>query len=193
MTCSQHHVLQIPIFWVFEVRVYLTVQTIKSTFGSLCSCTDRLFYFTVEFKVHRKDPLMEVLLMSYLLARGFVGLNVRLSAICTVLGIQTHFRKWRRINTCAAIAEWHHYQKRQRGHSFEASFTLAHERRVHVIWMRPEVRKNEFAGTMQFIYIVRVILSVAFHVLNTWRIPSLDVLGEFYISDSSQLSSSLVI
>jgi len=51
--------------------------------------------------------------------------------------------------------------------------------------------KNEFAGTLLFIYIV--ISPVAFHVLNTWRILSLDVLGEFYISDSSRLSYSLVI
>jgi len=93
MTCSQYHVLQIPIFCVFHLRLYFTLQTIKSTFGPLCSCADRLFYFTAEFKVHRKDPLMEVLLMSDLLARVFGVLIVRLSAIYTILGIQTHFRK----------------------------------------------------------------------------------------------------
>jgi hypothetical protein len=142
MTYSQYHVFQIPIFYVFHLRLYLTLQTIKSTFGPLCSCTDRLFYFTVELKVHRKDPLMEVLLMSDLLARGFDGLIVRLSAIYTILGIQTHFRKWRSVNTCAAIAEWHHYQQRQRGQSFEASVTLPYERRAHVIWKGPGVRKK---------------------------------------------------
>ena len=141
MTCSQYHVLQIPIFCVFQLRFYLTLQTIKSTFGPLCSCTDRLLYFAAEFKVLRKDPLVEVLLTSDLLARGFDGLIVRLSAIYTIPGILTHFSKWRSINTCAAIAEWHHYQQRQRGQSFEASFTLPHERRVHVIWRRPGVRK----------------------------------------------------
>ena len=131
MTCSQYHVLQIPIFCVFHLRMYLTLQTIKSTFGPLCSCTNRLTYFTAEFKVYIKDPLMEVLLLSDLLARDFVGLIVRLSAIYTIPGSQAHFRKWRSINTCTAIAEWHHYQQRQRGRSFEASFTLRHERRVH--------------------------------------------------------------
>jgi len=93
MTCSQYHVLQIPIFCVFHLRLYLTLQTIKSTFGPFCSCTDRVFNFTAEFKIHRKDPLMEVLLMSDLLVRGFGGLIVRLSAIYTIPGIQTHFSK----------------------------------------------------------------------------------------------------
>jgi hypothetical protein len=93
MTCSQYHVLQIPIFCVFQLRFYLILQTIKSTFGPLCFCTDRLLYFTAEFKVVSKDPSMEVLLTSDLLARGFDGVIVRLSAIYTIPGIQTHFRK----------------------------------------------------------------------------------------------------
>jgi len=152
MTCSQYHVLQIPIFCVFHLRLYFTLQTIKSTFGPLCSCADRLFYFTAEFKVHRKDPLMEVLLMSDLLARVFGVLIVRLSAIYTILGIQTHFRKWRSINTCVAIAEWHHYQQRQRGQSFEASFTVPHERRDHNYLEEAWGEKNEFAGTRLRIY-----------------------------------------
>jgi len=191
MTCSQYHVLQIPIFRVFQLRLYLTVQTTKSTFGQLCSCINRLFYLMAEFKVYRKDSLIEVLLMSDLLARDFDGLIVRLSAIYIIQGSQTHFRKWRSINTCAAIAEWHHYQQRQRGHSFEASFTLPHERRLHDYLEEAWGEKNEFAGTLLFIYIV--ISPVVFPVLNTWKILSLYILDEFYISDSSQLSSSLVI
>jgi hypothetical protein len=93
MTCSKYHVLQVPTFHVFQLRLYLTLQTKKSTFGLFRSCTDRLFYFTAEFKVHRKDPLMEVLLMSDMLANGLDVLIVLLSAIYTIPGIQTHFRK----------------------------------------------------------------------------------------------------
>jgi hypothetical protein len=152
MTRSQYYILQIPTFCVLHLRLYFTLQTIKSTFGPFCSCADRLFYFTAEFKVHRKDPLMEVLLMSDLLARGFDVLIVRLSAIYTILGIQTHFRYWRSINTCAAIAEWRHYQQRQRGQSFEDSLTLPHERRIHNYLEEAWGAKNEFAGTTLRIY-----------------------------------------